>query len=178
MFDKSNTLCGSFLFNLGSSFISLQKSRSHISRFLSFTPSNLIFNIQIFQLKGTVGLISSYPTWKGYRCPIHYRTVKLDINVNNFENFFNWGFSLILSGYIWYIERAGSTFYTRLSGLDGTTECTYGTCCTGSNHATFRGWKPHLSQLSKLNTFKPGKTTISFTLFVAKTQFLSKDLSF
>ena len=46
-------------------------------------------------------------------------------------------FIVILSGYICCISVTGSPLHC-VTWLDGTTDCIYITCCTGTDHATFR----------------------------------------
>jgi len=53
---------------------------------------------------------------------------------------------VILPGCICCKKRAGSTLHW-VARLDSTTKCTYSTCCTGTEHATFRVAWPIIKKL-------------------------------
>ena len=56
---------------------------------------------------------------------------------HKFQGFRKAIMTLILPSYIFCIKRAGSTLHW-VAWLDSTTEWIYSTCCTGTDHATFR----------------------------------------
>ena len=69
---------------------------------------------------------------------------------------------MILPGYMRCRKRAGSTLHW-VAGLDGTTECLYSTCCTGTDHATFRlGWTMYIQYRSYLKFLRKKRMKLKY----------------